>query len=79
LVATAAIWLGLKRDDAMLRGFGLTFLGINLYTRLFDFFWDSTPKAIFFVLLGLSLWALGHYAEKIWQLGRGAQDVTEDG
>ncbi|MBF1995359.1 DUF2157 domain-containing protein [Serratia symbiotica] len=79
LVATAAIWLGLKRDDTMLRGFGLTFLGINLYTRLFEFFWDSTPKAIFFVLLGLSLWALGHYAEKIWQLGRGAQDVTEDG
>ncbi|MEE4484698.1 DUF2157 domain-containing protein [Serratia ficaria] len=78
LVAAAAIWLGLKRDDAMLRGFGLTFLAINLYTRLFEFFWDSMPKAIFFVLLGLSLWALGRYAEKIWQLGRGPHDVTDD-
>ncbi len=38
LAALAAIWLGLKHDDAMLRGFGLTFLGINLYTRLFEFF-----------------------------------------
>lgn len=37
LAAFAAIWLGLKHDDAMLRGFGLTFLGINLYTRLFEF------------------------------------------
>ncbi|CAI1081554.1 Uncharacterised protein [Serratia entomophila] len=78
IVAAAAIWLGLKRDDAMLRGFGLTFLAINLYTRLFEFFWDSMPKAIFFVLLGLSLWALGHYAERIWQLGRGPHDVTDD-
>ncbi len=59
LVVTAAIWLGLKRNDAMLRGFILTFLGINLYTRMFEFFWDrdSTPKAIFFVLLGLSMLA----------------------
>ncbi len=47
LAALAAIWLGLKHDDAMLRGFGLTFLGINLYTRLFEFFWDSMPKTIF--------------------------------
>ncbi len=78
LAALAAIWLGLKHDDAMLRGFGLTFLGINLYTRLFEFFWDSMPKAIFFALLGLSLWALGHYAEKIWQLGRKPHDVTDD-
>ncbi|HGM5992717.1 DUF2157 domain-containing protein [Serratia marcescens] len=78
LAAFAAIWLGLKHDDAMLRGFGLTFLGINLYTRLFEFFWDSMPKTIFFALLGLSLWALGHYAEKIWQLGRKPHDVTDD-
>ena len=75
LAALAAIWLGLKHDDAMLRGFGLTFLGINLYTRLFEFFWDSIPKAVFFVLLGLSLWALGHYAE---DLAAGAQAARRD-
>ncbi|AHG19075.1 membrane protein [Chania multitudinisentens RB-25] len=78
LAAAAAIWLGLKHDDGMLRGFGLTFLGINLYTRFFEFFWDSMPKAVFFVLLGISLWALGHYAEKIWRLGRQPQDMTDD-
>jgi hypothetical protein len=36
VVAVAAIWYGLKRDDAVLRGFGLTFLFINLYTRYFE-------------------------------------------
>lgn len=78
IVAAAAIWLGLKNDDGMLRGFGLTFLGINLYTRFFEFFWDSMPKAIFFIVLGISLWALGHYAENIWRLGRQSQDATDD-
>lgn len=78
IAAAAAIWLGLKHDDGMLRGFGLTFLGINLYTRFFEFFWDSMPKAIFFILFGISLWALGHYAETIWRLGRQSQDVTDD-
>ena len=78
IAAVGCIWLGLKRDDAMLRGFGLTFLGINLYTRFFEFFWNAMPKAIFFVVLGLSLWALGHYAEKVWQLGRKPHDQTDD-
>ncbi|MDN0087588.1 DUF2157 domain-containing protein [Yersinia nurmii] len=76
LAAGAAIWLGLKRDDAMLRGFGLTFLAINLYTRFFELFWDSLPKTLFFVMLGGSLWLLGRYAEKIWRLGHSDTDVT---
>jgi hypothetical protein len=46
-VAIAAIWYGLKRDDGVLRGFGLTFLFINLYTRFFEYFWDSIHKAVF--------------------------------
>ncbi|WP_127958221.1 DUF2157 domain-containing protein [Serratia microhaemolytica] len=68
VAAVMAIWLGLKHDDKMLRGFGLTFLAINLYTRFFEFFWLPLSKSLFFLLLGLSLWLLGHYAEKIWQL-----------
>ncbi|ADZ43555.1 TPA: DUF2157 domain-containing protein [Yersinia enterocolitica] len=75
LAAAAAIWLGLKRDDAMLRGFGLTFLAINLYTRFFEFFWDTMPKTIFFLLLGISLWLLGRHAERVWRLGHHENDV----
>ncbi len=69
--AVIAIYHGIKEDDRLTRGFGLTFLFINLYTRFFEFFWDSMHKAIFFAVLGASFWYLGAHAEKIWALGRG--------
>ena len=71
LVAVAAIVYGLRHDDGILRGFGLTFLFINLYTKYFEWFWDSMHKAIFFAVLALSFWYVGSRAEKIWHLGRG--------
>lgn len=72
--AIAAIWYGLKRDDGVLRGFGLTFLFINLYTRFFEYFWDSIHKAAFFAVLAVSFWYLGSRAETIWHFGqRGLQ------
>lgn len=65
----AAIWYGLKRDDGALRGFGLTFLFINLYTRFFEYFWDSIHKAAFFAVLAVSFWYVGSRAEAIWHFG----------
>jgi hypothetical protein len=67
--AGLAILHGLKFDDAVTKGFGLTFLFINLYTRFFEHFWDSLHKAVFFAVLGASLWLLGMWAERIWRLG----------
>ena len=67
-VAIGAIVHGVKYDDGMTRGFGLTFIFINLYTRYFEYIWEGMHKAIFFALLALSLWYLGAKAEKIWQL-----------
>lgn len=69
MVAGGCIWVSLKTDDGMLRGFGITFLGINLYTRYFEFFWNSANKVIFFILLALSMAIIGRYAEKIWRAG----------
>jgi hypothetical protein len=68
-VACAAIFHGLRFENGMTKGFGITFLLINLYTRFFEYFWEHTHKAIFFTLLGLSFWYLGSRAEKIWYLG----------
>lgn len=68
LVAVACIYAGLRRDDGVLRGFGLTFLGLNLYTRFFEYCWDGLPKAVFFACLGVSFWLLGSRAETIWQM-----------
>jgi hypothetical protein len=69
LASVAAIYHGLRFDNGMTKGFGITFLLINLYTRFFEYFWDTAHKAIIFGLLGISFWILGTRAEKIWQLG----------
>lgn len=69
IAAVAAIYHGIKEDDGMTRGFGITFLFLNLYTRFFEYFWDATHKAIFFAILAVSFWVLGSRAEKIWTLG----------
>ena len=69
LAAIASIYHGIKEDDGMTRGFGITFLFINLYTRFFEYFWNNTHKAIFFALLAVSFWYLGSRAEKIWNIG----------
>ncbi|WHP06444.1 MULTISPECIES: DUF2157 domain-containing protein [Acinetobacter] len=67
-VAIIAIVYGLKHDDATSRGFGITFLFLNLYTKYFEFFWNGMHKAIFFILLAVSFWWIGQHAEKLWNL-----------
>lgn len=68
LVAVGAIYYGLKHDDYTSRSFGITFLFINLYTKYFEYFWNGSHKAIFFAILAISFWFIGHRAEKIWNL-----------
>jgi hypothetical protein len=65
-----AIYHGLRYDNDITKGFGLTFLGINLYTRFFELFWNSLHKAVFFALLAASFWYIGSKAESIWNLGK---------
>ncbi len=79
LAATAAIYHGIKEDDGMTRGFGITFLCINLYTRFFEYFWNNIHKAIFFGVLAISFWYLGSRAEKIWNRGGllGKDNITD--
>jgi hypothetical protein len=68
LFAVGAIIYGLKHDDYTSRSFGITFLFINLYTKYFEYFWDSTHKAIFFLIMAVSFWLIGRKAESIWNL-----------
>lgn len=74
--AGVCIFISLKTDDAMLRGFGLTFLAINLYTRFFEFFWNGMHKVLFFLILAVSLAVIGRYAERIWHAGEGRGRTT---
>jgi hypothetical protein len=65
-----AIYHGLRQDNDITKGFGITFLGINLYTRFFELFWNNLHKAIFFALLAASFWYIGSKAETIWNFGK---------
>lgn len=69
-VAGWAIYHGLKHDNDITKGFGVTFLGLNLYTRFFELFWNTLHKAVFFALLAASFWYLGSKAETIWNFGK---------
>lgn len=63
-----SIWIGLKNRNDIAREFGIVFLFLNLYTRYFEYFWDSWHKALFFLVLAASFWLIGRKAEKIWNL-----------
>lgn len=47
VAAGVCIFISLKTDDGMLRGFGLTFTAINLYTRFFEFSGTGCTKCCF--------------------------------
>ena len=63
--ASTSIWHGLRYDWALTRGYGLTFLAINLYTKFFEYFWSALPKTLFFIILAASFWLIGMYAESM--------------
>jgi len=63
LVFTAAgiaqIVAGARLKDARFTGFGIVFLAIDLYTRLFEHFWDRLSAGVFLLIAGLIGLALG--------------------
>jgi hypothetical protein len=64
LAAALSFYLGIKYKDEVARDFGVFFLLLNLYTRYFEFFWDSMNKGIFFIILAVSFYGVGRYIEK---------------
>jgi hypothetical protein len=67
-VAGGFMLYGLKSKDAIAREFGITFLLIFIYTKYFEYFWDSTNHTLFFAILAVSFWLIGRKAEKIWNV-----------
>lgn len=56
--AAAVIWLGIRREWPEVVNTGLSFFVIFLYTKLFDWWWQSLPKYLFFLMLGLTAVAI---------------------
>lgn len=67
LAAGTSIWHGLRFDDSTTKGFGLAFLGINLYTKFFECFWGWS-KPLFFAVLAGTFAVVGRYAENMWNM-----------
>ncbi len=67
-IAGGFMLYGLKSKDSIAREFGITFLLIFIYTKYFEYFWDSTNHTLFFAILAVSFWLIGRKAEKIWNV-----------
>jgi uncharacterized membrane protein len=52
--SAAAVWLGARRHWPAVVNTGVTFFVIFLYTKLFDWWWETMPKYLFFLVLGLT-------------------------
>lgn len=64
IVSVAALLLGIKYQDDATRDFGIIFILLNLYSRYFEYFWNTTNKGIFFGILALSFALIGWQIEK---------------
>jgi hypothetical protein len=66
--AVLSVCHGLSYNVSTTKGFGLTFIAINLYTKFFEICWDNLYKPLFFTILAITLAVVGQNAEAIWNL-----------
>lgn len=59
-----SLYLGIRFRDTTARDFGVIFLLVNLYTRYFEYFWDTMNKGLFFLVLAITFGLLGRWLEK---------------
>lgn len=54
LFSAIAIWLGIRKNWPEVLNTGNVFFTIFLYTKFYDWWWDSMPKYLFFLGIGLT-------------------------
>ncbi len=64
LVAGLSFYLGIRFKDDLARDLGVLFLLINLYTRYFEYCWNSMNKGIFFLILAITFGFVGWWLER---------------
>lgn len=68
-VALFQIVLGAVEKSAVLVGFGVSALGVNLFTRYFEHFWERLDQGLFFLIGGALLFAFGAAFERVARRG----------
>lgn len=53
VISALAVWFGVRGQWPEVINTGVTFFIIFLYTKIFDWWWESMPKYLFFLVLGL--------------------------
>jgi uncharacterized membrane protein len=53
-LSAAAVWLGARRGWPEVVNTGVTFFVVFLYTKFFDWWWETMPKYLFFLVLALA-------------------------
>lgn len=64
IASGVALYLGIRYRDSTARDFGVIFLLVNLYTRYFEYFWDTMNKGLFFLVLAVTFGFLGRWLER---------------
>ena len=64
-VALGEIVAGAALKDSRFTGFGIVFLAINLYTRMFENYWDRMSVGTFLIVAGGGALALGFAFERL--------------
>jgi uncharacterized membrane protein len=52
IAAGVAVWIGIRRNWTGMVNTGTAFFAVFLFFRLIDWWWDSIPKYLFFLLIG---------------------------
>ncbi|XZF15129.1 hypothetical protein ACTHGU_03260 [Chitinophagaceae bacterium MMS25-I14] len=74
--AGVSFYLGIRYKDDLARDFGLVFLLVNIYTRYFEYFWNTMHKGIFFLILAASFWLIGRRIEHLRK--KAAAETTQE-
>ncbi len=53
-LSALAVWLGVRRNWQDTVNTGIVFFVVFLYSKFFDWWWDSMPKYLFFLVLGMA-------------------------
>jgi uncharacterized membrane protein len=53
-LSAGVAWLGVRRDWPAVFNTGVVFFVVFMYAKFFDWWWESMPKYLFFLVLGLA-------------------------